>query len=91
MLIDITPYQQKLSWLQEWINDRIDGRISPPMWVDLDAISKFDYSVDQIMKIYQQVGVVFYREKDVIENPAIPISFEQFCIYKQLNHNNQNK
>lgn len=87
-MIDISPYQQKLSWLQEWINARIDGHISPPMWVNLDAIHKFDYTIDQVMKIFQQTGVYYYREKDVIENPAIPISFEQYCLYKQSNHNN---
>lgn len=87
-MIDISIYEQKLLWLQEWINARIDGRISPPMWVTLDAIHKFDYTIDQVMKIFQQTGVFYYREKDVIENPAIPISFEQFCVYKQLNHNN---
>lgn len=26
-MIDITPYQQKLTWLQEWIELRIEKRI----------------------------------------------------------------
>ena len=87
-MIDITPYQQKLSYLQEWINARIDGHISPPIWVSLDAIDSFKYTVEQVMNIFHQCGVIFYKEKDVIENPVIPISFEQYCTYKQLNNNN---
>lgn len=82
-MIDITPYQQKLTWLQEWINDRIDGVISPPMWVNLNAIGSFKHSMEDIMRMYNQCGVMFFSAKDVVENPAIPISFEQFCLHKR--------
>lgn len=82
-MIDITPYQQKLTWLQEWISDRIDGRISPPMWVSLGEIASFEHSIEDILQIYEQCGFLFYTAKDVIENPIIPISFESYCEYRQ--------
>lgn len=81
-MIDITPFQNKLTWLGEWINNRIDGTISPPMWVNL-GILDFKHSIEDIVRIYQQVGVMYYKPKDVIENPAIPVSFEEYCKYKQ--------
>lgn len=83
-MIDITLYQQKLEYLKEWINARIDGTISPPIWVNMNAL-QFNYTIEQIMKIYQQTGIVYYREKDVVENPAIPITFDEYCKYKSKN------
>lgn len=81
-MIDITPFQNKLAWLREWINGSIDGTISPPMWINFDALN-FNHSIEDILRIYQQTGVIYYRQKDVVENPAIPISFEEYCKYKQ--------
>lgn len=81
-MIDITPYQQRLEWLREWISDRIDGKISPPIWVDVEAL-KFNLSVKEILDIYQATGMLFFKAKDIIENKAIPISFQEYCKYKQ--------
>ena len=81
-MIDISIYQQKLVWLKEYIADRIDGRISPPMWVNLGALD-FNHTIDEIMSIYEQCGIMFYTPAKIIENPAIPISFEEYCKFKQ--------
>lgn len=80
-MIDITPYQERLQWLKEWVEGRIDGIISPPIWVDIDAIG-FKLSIDQVLKIWNQTGVIYYRKDDVINHGAVPISFEEYCKYK---------
>lgn len=79
-MIDITPYQKKLTLLQDWIHDRIDGKLSPPIWVDMEAMP-MKYTIKQLVDIYRQSGLIFYTEKDVYDNPAIPISFEEYCKY----------
>lgn len=81
-MIDIAPYTQKLELLKEWIADRVDGNISPPIWVNMEAIN-FKYSVEDILRIYEQTGFIAYREEAVIKNPALPFSFEEYCKYKQ--------
>lgn len=86
-MIDITPFQQRLNLLKCWLSDRIDGIISPPIWEDTRCVS-FNYTVDEVLRIYEQVGVMVF-EDDVINNPALPFSFEEYCKYKsELNDNN---
>jgi len=81
-MIDITLYQNKLELLKEWIADRVDGKISPPIWVNLDAMP-FNLTIDQVLKIWQQTGNCFFRKQDVIDHPAIPVSFEEYYRYKE--------
>jgi hypothetical protein len=80
-MIYIDYHIQRLEWLKEWIADRIDGKISPPIWVNLDALP-FKFSIDDVLKIWRQTGLMFYKE-DVISHPAIPVSFDEYCQYKQ--------
>lgn len=81
-MIDITPYQQKLTWLQEWIRDCIDGGISPPIWINVGMIPSIDLSMEDVLRIWHQTGVMFYNVEDVVESTSSPISFEQFCALK---------
>lgn len=81
-MIDVTSYTDKLELLREWINGRIDGIISPPIWVNMEALS-FKYTIEEVIRIYNQTGLILYRAKDVVENPAIPLSFEEYYKYKK--------
>lgn len=82
-MIDITPYQQKLEWLREWIHKRIDG--IPYFWIDIDAVPHI-YTMERVVEIFNQTGVLFYNHNDVSGyNSIMPISFDEYCQYKQTN------
>ncbi len=82
-MINVSPFIQRLEWLKEWLGKRIDGEISPPIWVNVDALPhKFDYSVDAVMKIFNECGVLYIRN-EIVHHPMCPFSFEEYCNYKQ--------
>lgn len=80
-MIDITPFQQRLQYLNDWIRARIDGVISPPIWVNIDAID-FNLTMDDIMRIWQQAGMLYFTKSEVVGHPAIPVSFDEYCKYR---------
>lgn len=80
-MIDVSPYIQKMEWLKEWIEKRIDGKVSPPIYVNMDGI-KFKHTVEAVMRIYRECGVLFSRD-EIVHNPMLPFSFDEYCNYKQ--------
>lgn len=82
-MIDITPYQQKLEWLREYMCNRIDGSLFDSI-MDI-RIEAHMYSVEQIMRLYNQTGLVFYSSRPEMTSITRPPTFEEYCKAKQIN------
>jgi len=82
-MIDITPYQERLEWLKEWIHKRIDG--FPTFYIDIEAVPKIN-SMEKFIEIYTQTGIMFYTKNEISQhNLVMPVSFDEYCQYKQRN------
>lgn len=82
-MIDITPYQERLQWLQEWIHKRIDG--FPTFYINIEAIPQL-HSMERFIEIFNQTGVMFYNKNEISQhNLIMPITFEEYCQYKEIN------
>lgn len=82
-MIDITPYQERLEWLKEWMEMKIFGRLPNTMMV-VTMETYMAYPPEELMRIYQQTGVMYYREPSISSQCRQP-TFEEYCQYKQRN------
>lgn len=80
-MIDITPYQERLEWLKEWIAAKIDG-VLPYTMMTVTMETYMTYPPEELMRIYQQTGVLYFREPSISSNTRQP-SFDEYCADKQ--------
>lgn len=86
-MINIDPYLQRLEWLKEWIVGIIDGDVFPVL-MDISAIP-IKTDIEEIMRIYRQTGVLFYRGFFECKSTPLFANFDEYCNYKQSLINNQ--
>jgi hypothetical protein len=88
-LIDVIPYQRKLELANEWVCHKIDGTLpligasGRGIFIDMDAIPKNKMSWDEIVRIYDQTGVMFFDSNPDRMNMH-PVSFEEYCEHYEL-------
>lgn len=85
-MIDITPYQQKLILLKEWLDKKMDGTL--PAMVEFNIEAVMNYSMEDILRIYRQTGMVYYS-RPVMTTKLSILTFEDYCANKlsKLCHN----
>jgi hypothetical protein len=70
-------------WLREWMHDLIDGKIQPPITINLDAIPAIDYSWEEMINIWNQTGYLYFKSDDSSVKAFGYVSFDQYCDFKQ--------
>ncbi len=87
-MIDITPYQQRLEWLREWLYKKIDGKL-PDDIVETRVEQVMAYTLDQLIRIYNQTGMLINQYPN-ITSIMRPMNFQEYCKYKQSLCQSQN-
>lgn len=75
-MINVQPYINKLEVLKEWIALKISNPTGS-FWIDINAIP-VKSSIEQIMRIYEQTGIIFAHSEPMPEPIYKDITFEEY-------------